>query len=111
MPRLDRPLAQQVGAEAMDRADVRFFEVLERALEARAPPPPMTRRRRAFSSSRRRRSFSSPAAFSVNVTATSRSIVVRPVASTRRMRLTSSVVLPVPAAASTTSVSSSACSI
>ena len=59
---------------------------------------------RARSSASRSRSFSSPAAFSVKVTATISSIVARPVARTRRMRFTSSVVLPVPAAASTTSV-------
>jgi hypothetical protein len=33
---LDRPLVQQVGAEAMDRADARELELLERALEVRA---------------------------------------------------------------------------
>ena len=42
----------------------------------------------------------------MKVTATISTIVARPVARTRRIRLTSSVVLPVPAAASTTSVSS-----
>src|SRR5215207_2333155 len=63
---------------------------------------------RAFSSSVRMRSFSSPAAFSVNVTATMSLIFARPVATSRTMRATSSVVLPVPAAASTTRVSSRA---
>ena len=32
---LDRPLAQQVGAEAMDGADVGFFELRERGVERR----------------------------------------------------------------------------
>ncbi len=76
-----------------------------------APPAPASSSARAFSSSCRSRSFSSPAAFSVKVTATSPPISQRPVASTRTIRLTSAVVLPVPAAASTTSVSSSADSI
>ena len=44
------------------------------------------------------RSFSSPAAFSVKVTATICSMRARPLASTFRIRATSSVVLPVPAA-------------
>ncbi len=34
-PRLDRPLAQQVGTEAVDRADVRFLEPLDGAAEVR----------------------------------------------------------------------------
>ena len=34
--RLDRPLAQQIGAERMNRADTRLFELLERAVESRA---------------------------------------------------------------------------
>ena len=64
--------------------------------------------RRSISSRSRSRSFSSPAAFSVNVTATISRTLARPSARTRTIRFTSSVVLPVPAAASTTSVSSSA---
>ncbi len=59
----------------------------------------------------RSRSFNSPAAFSVKVTATILSTVVRPSARIRTIRPTSSVVLPVPAAASTTSVSSRAVAI
>ena len=68
--RFDRPLAQQVGAEAVNRADVRFLEILHGARRA------ARRRRRsaAFAApsraAARSRSFSSPAAFSVNVTAT-----------------------------------------
>ena len=42
--RLDRTLAQQIGAEAVDGVDVRFFERFERMLESRA-----------FSVARRRR--------------------------------------------------------
>ena len=60
--------------------------------------------RRAFSSSLRSRSFSSPAALSVKVTAISSESRALPVVSTDITRCTSAVVLPVPAAASTTSV-------
>ena len=35
--RFHRPLAQQVGAERMNRPDARFFQLLERQIEARAP--------------------------------------------------------------------------
>ena len=35
--RFHRPLAQQVGAERMNRSDPRFFELLERQVETRAP--------------------------------------------------------------------------
>jgi len=59
---------------------------------------------RATSSASRSRNFSSPAAFSVNVTATIPSTFARPVARIRTIRFTSSVVFPVPAAASTTRV-------
>ena len=59
------------------------------------------------SSSSRRRSFSSPAAFSLNVTATISPIAARLFSISATMRPTSSVVLPVPAAASTMSVVSS----
>ena len=59
---------------------------------------------RARSISPRSRSFSSPAAVSVKVTATMPSRRPRPAMRTATMRPTSSVVLPVPAAASTTSV-------
>ena len=76
--RLDRPLAQQVGAEAVDGADVRFLEALHGALEARRAVAGR-RRPRACSSCSRSRSFSSPAAFSVKVTATIWSMVARPV--------------------------------
>ncbi len=62
---------------------------------------------RARSSSWRRRSFNSPAALLVNVTATIWLMVVRPVASTATMRAISSVVLPVPAEASTSRLSAS----
>ena len=63
---------------------------------------------RARSSRARSRSFSSPAAFSVNVTATICPTVARPSARIVTIRPTSSVVFPVPAAASTIRVSSSA---
>src|SRR5579864_8928328 len=53
-------------------------------------------------------SLSSPAAFSVKVTETISVTSASPVSMTRTMRWTSSVVLPVPAAASTMRVSSSA---
>ncbi len=99
---LDGPLTQQVGAEAVDGADVGVLEVRERVLEAvRASP---SRCARACSISSRSRSFSSPAAFSVKVTATISPMRARPSASVFTIRATSSVVLPVPAAASTTSV-------
>ena len=62
---------------------------------------------RARSSLSRRRSFSSPAAFSVKVTASIWSTRALPVARTLTIRVTSSVVFPVPAAASTSSDSSS----
>ena len=62
---------------------------------------------RARSSPSRRRSFSSPAAFSVNVTARISPTSAAPVASTLTMRVTSSDVFPVPAAASTRRLSSS----
>ena len=42
-PGFDRPLAQQVGAEAVNRADVRFLEPLERLVE---PGPPLGAGRR-----------------------------------------------------------------
>ena len=104
-PRLDRPLAQQVGAEAVDGADVRLFEAAPAPRRGDRAPSLGGAAARARSSSSRSRSFSSPAAFSVKVTAT---ISRRPSrgrsARMRTMRLTSSVVLPVPAAASTTSV-------
>ena len=32
-PRFDRPFAQQLGAEAVDRADLRFFEVMHGGVE------------------------------------------------------------------------------
>ncbi len=54
----------------------------------------------------RRRNFSSPAALCVNVTAAILSIVVLPWARTATMRLTNSLVLPVPAEASTIRLSS-----
>ena len=70
--RLDRPLAQQVRAKRVDGADVRLFEVPQRVLERgqrrRVACRPL--RARSSSISSRSRSFSSPAAFSVNVTAT-----------------------------------------
>ena len=104
--RLDRPLAQQIGAEAVDGADVRLLESRERCVEQRATRSSAPASVRARSSRSRNRSLSSPAAFSVNVTATILSTSVRPSARMRTIRPTSSVVLPVPAAASTTSVSS-----
>ena len=106
--RLDRTLAQQLGAEAVNGADVRFLERLQRLVQrdrARRPARPS----RATSSASRSRSFSSPAAFSVKVTATMPSHARRGRSrGCGRSGSTSSVVLPVPAAASTTSVSSSA---
>ena len=102
----DRPLAQQVGAEAVDRADVRLFEPLNGVGEVRArtsardalpqalellPDPQLQLARRLLGErdgddlldarAARRRARC-------------------------RMRCTSSVVLPVPAAASTMTVSS-----
>ena len=59
---------------------------------------------RALSSRSRSRSLSSPAAFSVNVTATMSRTSALPSAMMRTIRPTSAVVLPVPAAASTMSV-------
>ena len=102
--RLDRPLAQQIGAERMNRADARLLELAERAGEPRALAGISCGSLRALSISPRSRSFSSPAAFSVKVTATIRSSSARPPASAATIRLTSAVVLPVPAAASTISV-------
>ena len=68
--RFDRPLAQQLGAEAVNGADLRFFEVVDRRRQQRRFVRRHALRARAVSSSSRRRSFSSPAAFSLNVTAT-----------------------------------------
>ena len=68
--RLDRALAQQLGAEPVNGVDVRFFERLERVLEARRARRRRWRSARSCSSRSRSRSFSSPAAFSVKVTAT-----------------------------------------
>ena len=104
--RFDRAFAQQVGTEAVIApmcASSRFIRASSRrCLEAASRLASLVRR----SSSCRRRSFSSPAAFSVNVTATRFPTPAFPVASTRTIRRTSSVVLPVPAAASTTNVES-----
>ena len=75
--RFDGTFANQLGAEAVNRVDVRFLEPLERLVEPRrARPRRVAWPRLAVSSASRRRSFSSPAAFSVNVTATICSIVV-----------------------------------
>ena len=68
--RFDRTFAQQIGAEAVDRADVRFFEPLDRVGQVRVNRRGSAARWRAVSSSCLIRSFNSPAAFSVNVTAT-----------------------------------------
>ena len=108
--RLDRTLAEEFGAEPVNGADVCFFEPMHGALQALPRPSlPGADVDRARSSSSRNRSFSSPAAFSLKVTATICSIARRrPVSMSRTTRLTSSVVLPVPAAASTMRVSSSA---
>ena len=103
----DRALAQEVRAEAVDGADVRFLEALERLRRgASGARQSALASVRARSSRSRSRSFSSPAAFSVNVTATISPTSARPSASIVTIRPTSSVVLPVPAAASTISVSS-----
>ena len=81
---------------------------LERRIEPARRSSSLAAAARARSSRSRSRSFSSPAAFSVNVTAT----ICRPRRAPPRgcatIRPTSSVVFPVPAAASTTSVSSRA---
>jgi hypothetical protein len=67
--RLDRPFAQQIGAEAVNRADVRFLQALNGVGEV-APDvgraTPLAQALELFLM----RSFSSPAAFSVKVTAT-----------------------------------------
>ena len=100
--RLHGTLPQQIGAETMNGADLRFFQSAKRVVEPlallRAWQPPL---RAILRASSRSLSFSSPAAFSVNVTETISVTSARPVSITRTMRLTSSVVLPVPAAAST----------
>ena len=111
--RLDRPLAQQVGAEAVNGADVRFFQRLS------AP-------HRAGDAVRRR--SCDRRAFAIEPLAQSQLQFAggllrerdgddlvdrrsRPSARMRTIRPTSSVVFPVPAAASTTSVSSRAVAI
>ena len=83
----------------MDRADARELQFFERAVSRSRSSGVASAR--AFSISRRRRSFISPAAFSVNVTATVRASVPSPLRISPTMRPTSAVVLPVPAAAST----------
>ena len=70
-PRLHRPLVEEVVAESVDGADARLLEARHRVVQAVAPlragrAPPAAPPR----ASARRRSLSSPAAFSVNVTAT-----------------------------------------
>ena len=104
--RLDRALAQEVGAERVDGADAGQLELGQRGVEARLLLGRGLRRVRSRSISARRRSFISPAAFSVKVTATMPCSSPRPDWSRARMRPTSAVVLPVPAAASTTNVAS-----
>ena len=91
--RLDGPFAKELGAEAVNGVDVRFFERF-RARPRAASHRLVVGSGALVSSASRRRSFSSPAAFSVNVTATICPIVARPVSSTRRIRFTSSVVFP-----------------
>ena len=94
---------RQLGAERVDGRDARALQHVERAADAGA----LLRRRarrvaRARSSRSRSRSFIVVAAFSVKVTAaisSSRAVPERTIAS---MRSTSSVVLPVPAPASST---------
>ena len=107
--RLDRPLAQQVGAEAVDGADVRFLERLQRLVQACRAARRSGAPARALAFER----FAQP-----QLQLAGRLLGERDrddladlgaaVARIRTMRSTSSVVLPVPAAASTTSVSSSA---
>ena len=67
-PCLDRPLAQQIAAEGMNGVDSGKLELLQRLFEAR--PLLGSAVLAARSISVRSRSFISPAAFSVNVTAT-----------------------------------------
>ena len=101
--RLDRPLAQQARAEGVDRADEAALGVRERL--AQQPRPLARRPRRASRSSAAvKRARSSAAALRVKVTAASRPIGQRPVAISSTMRPTRLVVLPVPAAASTSRV-------
>ena len=102
-----RPLAQDLRAKRMDGSDGGFFQMLERVFDIEARSAGCRLVSRARSSSWRSRSFSSPAALLVNVTATMWSMVVAPLARTLTMRATSSVVLPVPAEASTNRLSAS----
>jgi hypothetical protein len=52
--RFDRPLAQQLGAEAVDRVDVGFLERFERVLETLRTCSPAARARSCSSASRNR---------------------------------------------------------
>ena len=104
-PRFDRPFAQEIGAEAVNGAHVRFLEPLDRVGEAVLHPGVRGALPQAlelfadaqlelscrFLGKRDRDDLFDPGA---------------PHASTFRIRETSSVVLPVPAAASTITVSS-----
>ena len=106
-PRLDRPLAQQVGAEAVNRADVRLLEVGERRVEAPALRAALAGPLRARFELRAQPQLQLAGRLLGERHRDDLVDVARPAASTFTMRATSSVVLPVPAAASTTSVSSS----
>ena len=104
-PGFHRPLTQNLGAEAVDGPDRGFFQMLQSLFEITATVAlrPVVADRRApgaaAASSRRRLWW-------VNVTAAICSMVVRPVANTSTRRFTNSVVLPVPADASTMRLSS-----
>ena len=100
---LERPLLQDLGAQRVDRRDARALEHVEGgAPRGRARPAAAPARERARSSRSRSRSFMVVAAFSVKVTAAISSSRAVPERTSDSMRSTSSVVLPVPAPASST---------
>ena len=104
----DGPLAEDVGAESVNGVDVRVFERFRPARDVqprRLKPAPF--RSRAPRETR----LQLAGCLLGEGDGDDLLISARPVASTRRIRRTSSVVFPVPAAASTTSVSSSASEI
>ena len=82
-PGLERPLAQERAGEGVDGRDGRTLEVV-RGREQALALGRVARGSIACSMPSRRRSFSSPAAFSVNVIATMRSSVARPEAHDRQ---------------------------
>ncbi len=99
--RLDRALAQQPRRERVDRLDVRVVEPAERLVEARARRIVFGVEHRVVAGRGGRAPTSSAAAFSVNVITATCCIFACPCAMIRTMRSTSTVVLPVPAPAST----------